>query len=258
MGSSFMIDATEFNKTIDRYLDLTRKDRLNELNRRAANICARATGLTPRADIDQIVDDLKATETVVASYIKETKRRGQYVALSKGGKTTQKKSTVGYMGSAEAFKIANWRLARGKRMGFYGKFPAKFAGPGRGKKGGTASQFYQSFVKRARSSAGYLASGWLPAYYHFARIAKGKKLEPDSVIQKFFTTLKGSAGKGFGISNILGSGDYIKAIFVNSAAGVGKIGKVALQRAINEEEADMKIYLARKEQELVNKANMTR
>lgn len=74
MGNLFKLDAREFNKTIDLYLDLTRRDRINELNRRAANICARASKLTKRSDPEDIVDDMKAVETVTASYVKKTKK----------------------------------------------------------------------------------------------------------------------------------------------------------------------------------------
>jgi hypothetical protein len=258
MGNLFKLDATEFNRTIDLYLDLTNKDRIDELNRRAANICARATSLTERADQEDIIGDMKAIETVTASYVKKTKRKGEYVALSKGGKTTQKQATVNYMGSQEAFKIANWRLARGKTLGFYNKFPSKLAGPGRGKKGGTASQFYNKFVKRAKSSAGYIAAGWLPAFYHFVSKTNKKTIQPDRVILKFFRTLKGSAGMGYGIDNVLAAGEVVKAVFVNAAAGVGKIGQIALQNAINAEALDMKIKIEEKQQEIADKVNRIR
>ena len=82
MGNFFRLDVREFNRTIDLYLDLTRRDRINELNRRAANICARASKLTDKADPEEISDDMKAIETVTASYVKTTKKRGEYVALS--------------------------------------------------------------------------------------------------------------------------------------------------------------------------------
>jgi hypothetical protein len=255
MATVFKLDVMEFNKTLDRYLDLSRKERYNELNRRAANICARAANLTPRATADKISDDMKATETIVASYIKTTKRRGEYVALSKGGKTTQGKSTVNYIGGAEALAIANWRLKRGRAMGFYKNFPAKsFAGPGRGKRGGTASQFYSKFIKRARSSAGYIAAGWLPAFNHFSKIAIGKTVKFDKVLSKFFPALTGSAGLGFGIEAIQASGDIVKAIFANAAAGANKIGQLALQDAVKEEEEDMKKYILPREKALADKA----
>ena len=254
MATLFKLDATEFNQTIDKYLELSRRERVNELNRRAANICARAANLTPRASPDRIVRDMKAVETVMASYVKVTKRKGESVALGKGGKTTQGKSTVGYMGKAEAFAIANFRLQRGKRMGFYSKFPKNFAGPGRGNSGGTASQFYQRFVKRARSSAGYIAAGWLPAFRHFSQLAKGKTIKIAGGLDKFFKTLKGSAGQGFGIEATQ-VGDKIKAVFVNTAKGAGKIGQRALENALKEEQMDMIPYIERKEQEALNKVN---
>ena len=253
MANVFRLDARDFNKTIDKYLEFSRKDRLEELNRRAANICANASRITPKANIDKIVDDLKATETITASYIKTTKKRGESVALSKGGKTTQGKSTIQYMARGEAFAIANWRLKRGKAMGFYKNFPNSFAGPGRGKKGGTASSDYSRFVKRARSSSGYIAAGWLPAFRFFRSIVKGKTLLPEASLIRNFPTLAGSAGEGIGFNSIGGGGDFLKAVFVNAAAGVGKYGVLALKRALRDEEQDMKTHIERKEQERLNK-----
>jgi len=260
MGNFFKLDAREFNRTIDLYLDLTNRDRIDELNRRAANICARAAGLTPKANLEDIVNDMKASQST--KYLKTTKRRGTYLAERKG-----KNPKITYFAekakAVEAFAIANWRLARGKRMGFYsGKrpFPNKLAGPGRGKKGGTASEFYDKFVKRARSSAGYIAAGWLPAYYHFSNLV-GRKAKPmaiDRNLAKYFRALKGSAGLGFGIENVLAAGEVVKAVFVNAASGIGKIGQLALQNAINAEEEDMKIKIAQEQQKIADKANRTR
>jgi hypothetical protein len=140
-------------------------------------------------------------------------------------------------------------------MGFYKNFPAKsFAGPGRGKSGGTASQFYSKFIKRARSSAGYIAAGWLPAFNHFSKIDIGKTVKFDKVLSKFFPTLTGSAGLGFGIEAIQASGDVVKAIFANAAAGANKIGQLALQDAVKEEEEDMKKYILPREKALADKA----
>jgi hypothetical protein len=254
MGTIFKLDSKEFNQTIDRYIQVSKKELVNEVNRRAANVCSRAASETKRANINKIVSDMKATETITASYIKETKRRGQYVALGKGGKTTQGKSTIQYMGKKEALAIANWRLKRGRQRGFYGKFPTNFAGPGRGKSGGTASAFYSKFVKRARSSSGYVASGWIKAFNFFTSIARGKTLPLDPVLKKFFKTLKGSAGRGGGIAAVEG-GDRVRAVFFNAADGIEKIGSIALKKALDTEEADMAIYLERKEQENLNKVN---
>lgn len=256
MPTIFKLDSKEFNSTIERYIQTFKKDMVNEVNRRAANICAIAASLTPRANIDRIVKDMKAVETVTASYIKITKRNpfGK-VALSKGGKTTQKASTVQFMGRKEAFAIANWRLKRGKTKGFYSAFPNTLAGPGRGKTGGTASQYYSKFVKRARSSSAYIAAGWKKAYEHFASIAKGKKISLDPTIRKFFTKIKGSAGRGRGIAAVEGGG-RIRAIFFNAADGVEKVGQEPLKNAIAIEEADMRDYIAEKEQTTLNKLNI--
>jgi len=130
MGNFFKLDAREFNRTIDLYLDLTNRDRIDELNRRAANICARAAGLTPRSNLEDIVNDMKASQST--KYLKTTKRMGTYLAERKG-----KNPKITYFAekakAVEAFAIANWRLARGKRMGFYsGKRPFQINLRGRG------------------------------------------------------------------------------------------------------------------------------
>ena len=251
MPTIFKLNSRTFNQSIEDYVEFFKKDLVNECNRRAANVCARAITHTKRANINQIVKDMKAIETVKASYIKETKRRGQYVALSKGGKTTQGERTVGYMGKPEAFAIANWRLKRGKSKGFYKKFPNKFAGPGRGKSGGTASEYFDRFVARARSSSGYVASGWIKAYNLFKAIAMGKtiKLPPD---MKFFKAPTGSASRSNSIPAVFG-GDRVRAVFFNTADGVEKIGTEALEKAIKEEERDIIEYMNSKMQKDFNK-----
>jgi len=252
MATVFKLDSTDFNNTIEEYISLSRKELLTEVNRRAANICARAVNLTPRANIDRIVRDMKAIETVKASYVKTTKRKGEFVALGKGGKTTQGARTVGYMGKAEAFAIANWRLRRGKALGFYRRFPNSFAGPGRGKSGGTASQYFDRFVTTHRSSSGYIAAGWLKAFNTLREMVKGvKTLQPDKVVANYFKTLKGSAGRGFAKPAMM-VGDVFKAVFANAARGIDKVGRMPLRVAMRLEENDMKDYIARKNQQLLN------
>lgn len=253
MPSVFKIDSKEFNATVEKYIQLSRKELVNEVNRRAANVCARAASLTPRANIETIRKDMKATETVTASYVKETKT-GERVSLSRGGKKTQGKSTIQFMGKKEAFAIANWRLKRGKTKGFYSKFPNSLAGPGRKKSGGTASAYYSIFVKRARSSSGYIAAGWKKAYEYFATIASGKKLPLDKSIKKFFKNIKGSAARGRGIAAVEG-GDRVRAIFFNAADGVDRYGQTALKDAMDDEAKDMIVYMEKREQDNLNKVN---
>ena len=252
MSKLAYLDTSEFNKTLEKYLELSRKELVDEVNRRAANVCARAINLTPRANPDKIVRDMKAIETVKASYIKKSGKEG----LSKGGKTTQGKRTIGYMGKPEAFKIANWRLKRGKALGFYRKFPNSFAGPGKGKTGGTASAFYDRFVTTHRSSSGYIAAGWLRAYNTFKMVVKNfktaKEAKPNPQILKGFAQVKGSAQKGYGKPAQL-IGDVFRAVFANAADGVEDYGVRALEDAIRLEEIDMKNKIEEWQQELLNK-----
>ena len=63
---------------------------------------------------------------------------------------------------------------------------------------------------------------------------------------------------GFGIENVLAAGEVVKAVFVNAASGVGKIGRGALQDAINAEEADMRTKIAQEQQKIADKVNRTR
>jgi hypothetical protein len=98
----------------------------------------------------------------------------------------------------------------------------------------------------------------LPPFYYFKGKTIGKTIQPDNVLLKFFRALKGSAGLGYGIDNVFAAGDIVKAVFVNAAAGVAKIGPRALQNAINEEEADMKIKIAQEQQKIADKVNRAR
>lgn len=246
MATVFKLDSTDFNNTIEQYISLSRKELLTEVNRRAANICARAVNLTPRANINKIVRDMKAEQST--KYFKTTKRKGTFLAEYK----TKKPKFSYFGGKKEAFAIANWRLKRGKGMGFYARFPTSFAGPGRGNSGGTASQFYDKFVKRARSSSGYLAAGWLKAFNTLKQVVGNQKtILPENSIVGNFKTLKGSAGRGFAKPAMM-IGDVFKAVFANAARGIDRVGRMPLRVAMRLEENDMKDYIARKNQQLLN------
>jgi hypothetical protein len=80
----------------------------------------------------------------------------------------------------------------------------------------------------------------------------------DRGLVKYFRALKGSAGLGYGIDNVLAAGEVVKAVFVNAASGIGKIGQRALQDAINAEEADMKVKIAQEQQKIADKVNRIR
>ena len=172
-----VLDASDFNKTLQRYMELSGRFYVDETNRRAANICLRAMAKTKGADIEAIRKSLKADEVIEESYI----------SVSKKGKETErlrKNPKLMYMGRKEAFKIATWRIRRGKNKGFYQSFPRSLAGPGRGHKGrsGSASIFYNKLVKTSRSASGYIAAGWIPAYNFFKSLgAKGSEHTADQL-----------------------------------------------------------------------------
>ena len=248
-----VLDTTDFNKTLQRYMELSGRFYVDETNRRAANICLRAMAKTKGADIEAIRKSLKADEVIESSYVSVSKKGKESVRLRKNPK-------VMYMGKKEAFQIATWRIRRGKNKGFYQSFPRSLAGPGRGNKGrsGSASMFYNKLVKTSRSASGYIAAGWIPAYNFFKSLGV-KGPEPTETkkasksLMKRFSILKGSANFGGGVAATIGK---CRAVFGNSADGADIVKTGAwrgLQSAMNDEEADMKVYIERKNQEIADK-----
>ena len=248
-----VLDAKDFNKTLQRYMELSGRFYVDETNRRAANICLRAMAKTKGADIEAIRKSLKADEVIESSYVSVSKKGKESVRLRKNPKLM-------YMGKSEAFKIATWRIRRGKNKGFYQSFPRSLAGPGRGNKGrsGSASIFYNKLVKTSRSASGYIAAGWIPAYNFFKSLGV-KGPEPTEAkkasksLMKRFSILKGSANFGGGVAATIGK---CRAVFGNSADGADVVKTGAwrgLQSAMNDEEADMKVYIERKNQEIADK-----
>jgi hypothetical protein len=248
-----VLDTKDFNKTLQRYMELSGRFYVDETNRRAANICLRAMAKTKGADIEAIRKSLKADEVIESSYVSVSKKGKESVRLRKNPKAM-------YMGKKEAFQIATWRIRRGKNKGFYQSFPRSLAGPGRGNKGrsGSASMFYNKLVKTSRSASGYIAAGWIPAYNFFKSLGV-KGPEPTETkkasksLMKRFSILKGSANFGGGVAATIGK---CRAVFGNSADGADIVKTGAwsgLQSAMNDEEADMKVYIERKNQEIADK-----
>lgn len=248
-----VLDTTDFNKTLQRYMELSGQFYVDETNRRAANICLRAMAKTKKANIEAIAKSLKADEVIESSYVSVSKKGKETVRVRKNPK-------VMYMGKSEAFKIATWRIRRGKNKGFYQGFPRSLAGPGRGNKGrrGSASMFYSKLVKTSRSASGYIAAGWIPAYNFFKSLGiKGpeprEEKKASKSLMKRFSILKGSAHFGGGVAATIGK---CRAVFGNSADGADNAKTGAwrgLQSAMNDEEADMKVYIERKNQEIADK-----
>lgn len=249
-----VLDTKDFNKTLQRYMELSGRFYVDETNRRASNICLRAMAKTKKADIEAISKSLKANEAIEATYVSVSKKGKETIRVRRG------KPSIFYMGRKEAFKIATWRIRRGKNKGFYQDFPRSLVGPGRGKKGrsGSASMFYNKLVKTSRSASGYIAAGWIPAYNFFKSLGiKGPEpteaKKASKSLMKRFSILKGSANFGGGVAATIGK---CRAVFGNSADGADSVKTGAwrgLQSAMNDEEADMKVYIEDKNQKIADK-----
>ena len=229
MANVFKLDTKDFNRTIDKYIEMRNLDYLKEVNRRAANIIMWAMQYTKRTNPERVVRDLNAI---------------QQVRRLKGGtgrETKAKRNRDFYKGSPAGYKIFNWRRKNRPQS-----LPPKLRGGGLGGRG--IGQKYDSFVKSARRSCGYIVAGWLPALNRY----KQQGVRDIKTDIKKQPSPKTSAGKGYAIP-AQRVGDFLKTTFANAANGVGKIGAPALARAFNREEQDMKGKIAEMEQERLNK-----
>jgi hypothetical protein len=231
----FKLDTAEFNRTIDKFVIERNLDFVKEANRRAVNIIMKAMEETKKANPLKVEADLR-----VASV--ESFKTPRQLKFNKEPK--RKKFKAFYKGSPVGYKIFNWR--RKNR-------PSSLRPDLRGK--GLAweqmgTQF-DAFVKATKQSCAYIVAGWLPALNTYKEIGvKLEKKQPPG--QKRSPAPQTSAGKGFAIP-ALKAGDFIKTIFFNTANGVEKVGKAALQKAFIREEQDMKVKLAEMEQKRLNK-----
>lgn len=229
MANVFKLDTRDFNRTIDKYIELRNVDFLTEVNRRAANIIMKAMQYTKRTNPERVVRELGAI---------------QQVRRLKGGagrETKAKRNRDFYKGTPAGFKIFNWRRKNRPQS-----LPPKLRGGGLGGKG--MGQKYDGFVKSVRRSCGYIVAGWLPALNRY----KQQGVRNTKTDIKKEPSPKTSAGKGYAVP-AQRAGDFIKTIFANTANAVDKIGVAPLRLAFRLEEQDMKTYIERKEQERLNK-----
>ena len=231
MLTKFKLDTTEFNKTIDRYVQERNVDFVKEANKRAANIIMNAMKYTKRTNPARVVAELGAIEKV---------------RLLKSGKETKaKKNREFYKGTPAGYKIFNWR-----RKFRPESLPPKLRGGGLG--GKKMGVLYNSFVKSVRKSCNYVRAGWLPALNAYKRIGVRPTVKEEGGQQKKSPSPRTSAGKGFARPAIAAK-DFIKTTFANAVNGIDKIGRAPLRLAIRLEELDMKQYIEKKEQERLNK-----
>jgi len=230
MANVFKLDTRDFNKTIDRYIELRNADFLTEVNRRAANIIMKAMQETKVTNPLRIEADLKA---IVQSF--KSARQ-----LKTGKESKRKKFKPFYKGTPVGYKIFNWRrknrpLSLRKHL------------RGKGIAWEQMGTQFDLFVKATKSSVAYIKAGWLPALNRYKQ--QGIKIKSDIKREPSPQT---SAGKGYAIP-AQRVGDLLKTTFANAANGVGKIGIQALARAFIREEQDMKGKIAEMEQKRLNK-----
>jgi hypothetical protein len=228
--TSFKLDTKDFNRTIDKYIEMRNIDYLTEVNRRAANIIMWAMKYTKVTNPLRIEAELKAT---VQSF--KTPRQ-----LKNKTEPKRKKFKPFYKGAPVGYKIFNWRRKNRPRS----LRPDLRGGGLAWEQMGTQ---FDRFVKATKSSVAYIKSGWLPALNRYKQ--QGIKIESDIKREPSPQT---SAGKGYAIP-AQRVGDFLKTTFANAANGVGKIGVPALARAFNREEQDMKGKILEMEQERLNK-----
>jgi hypothetical protein len=227
----FKLDATEFNKTIDKYIAQRNVDFVKEANKRAANIIMKAMFYTKRTNPARVVAELGAIEKV---------------RLLKSGKETKaKRNREFYKGTPAGYKIFNWR-----RKFRPESLPPKLRGGGLG--GKEMGKLYNGFVKAAKRSCNYVRAGWLPALNTYKAVGTRPSEKEEGGQQKKSPSARTSAGRGYA-KPAKTAGDYIKTIFVNTVNGIEKIGRAPLRLAFRLEEQDMKTYIERKEQERLNK-----
>lgn len=229
MASVFKLDSTEFNKTIDRYVQERNVDMVAECNKRSANIIMKAIEETKRTSPLKIQMELNARAES---------------ALTKTGKISKrKKFKAFYKGTPAGYAIFNWR----KKNRPASLPPALRGKPIGGKEMGTQ---FNVFVKAAKASRGYITSGWMPALNYYKALGFGKGTKQTKGLRT--PNQRTSAGKGYAIP-AQKAGDFIKSTFVNTVNGIEKIGRKALQSAIYREELDMRIKLEEMEQKRLNK-----
>jgi hypothetical protein len=230
MANVFKLDTRDFNRTIDKYIEMRNLDYLQEVNRRAANIIMKAMQETKVTNPLRIEADLKA---IVQSF--KSARQ-----LKTGKESKRKKFKPFYKGAPVGYKIFNWRRKNRPRS----LRPDLRGGGLAWEQMGTQ---FDLFVKATKSSVAYIKAGWLPALNRYKQ--QGIKIKSDIKREPSPQT---SAGKGYAIP-AQRVGDFLKTTFANAANGVGKIGVSALARAFNREEQDMKGKILEMEQKRLNK-----
>ncbi len=223
MGAvSFKVNTAEFQRTLRRYREFSKRDLATIVNTKALFIARRALRETPKADKAKIAKEL-------GRIIKTGKNAGK-LRLAKGSQHDAPLAAL----------IINKRL-----------------GTGRGLRGEAMAKTIRSFIASRMRSIAFLKSGWIPAIKALSPFAelRGAPRQGPAPVQ--YGRPKGSGTPARGstwnpkaiIENAAGDNKENRGALIT-------YGGPALQAAVDAETASMKEYIGRKLTESAAKAGI--
>ncbi len=225
-GVTFKIDRREFDKTLRKYRELSKRTPEQIVNTKAFYICRRAVLETPKAAKEHVQSDLGKFVEV-------------FRGVSKTGKTISRRKLVlvhGDKGAPLAALILNSRRGKKDEPGLYGA---------------AMKRAIRGMLSARMASIAFIKSGWLPAIKALLPLADKRGAPPAERGPKQI----GPTAKGEAIP-AKGQRWNAKAIIVNMANArhdahgtLVKLGRPALQKAFNAEERSMRKYIEDKHKE---------
>jgi hypothetical protein len=234
---SFKLDTRQFERRLEQYVPLARKDIADELNRRSANILMWAIKYTEKANLGALRAIFAKSATVMRP-----------VTSKKTGITRFTKPRKVVRGTMDGYRIANYR--RNIRLG---RRPTGNP-PGGGLGGDSMKAYIRKTFRALGSAVGYLKAGWIPAL----RVFKEAGGSSESAKLK---GRKGTASYGGGTR--AKPGEIIRSYFYSTAnprtfargpVSIDKRLNTALQKAIDHQTRDMMEYINRKLKERADKS----
>jgi len=211
---SIKIDTRQFDATLRKYAELSKRDAATIVNTKAFYIARAASRETFRPSKEKIKAELEAI-------IKTTK-------AGKGGKT-RKVLAKNSDGAPIAALLINWK--RGK-LGKPGLF------------GAAMKDAVKKFIQKRQQARAYMASGWNPAIKALAPLAE----KPGSAAPRDGDALKhkGRGGVQVAVSGFKAVSRIINEAFARQSTTKDpdiKIAKPALERAFAHETKSMMTYI---------------
>jgi len=220
---SFKFDSSEFDRTLRRYREFSKKDPAEICNTKAFFIARGATRLTPKADRAKIAAEL-----------------GELVKMGK-------KRVISHLTRADSAAVPLVALIINKQRG-----------KGKGLYGAEMAEAMRKFIGRRMSSIAFLKSGWLPAIKALAALVPNKRGAPSlDRSAKVHGVEKGSAkpareGGWKAVAQIVNSAGANQ----NNRGALITYGAPALQQAVEDETRSMLAYMEKKMKETADKAGV--